>query len=115
MEKHLEKLKEYLKMETEIPFSEFKIFYQDVLDTLNTEYNDFDQPACLQARYICSIVQANAQARSKKDRDNKKAFRKMADKTAFWVEAIDHRLKKEGLSQVEIEQVMTELNDPSDN
>ncbi|NLM20452.1 MAG: hypothetical protein GX207_01705, partial [Peptococcaceae bacterium] len=39
------------------------------------------------------------------------AFKKMAAKCAFWVEAIDYRLqKKEGLTRTFIEGAMNEIN-----
>ena len=69
-----------------------------------------DQDARLKARYICSVVQANAESRSRRDRKNSKAFRKMSEKCIFWINAIDYRLIKEGLAQADIEQAMSEIN-----
>lgn len=109
MEEKMSKLKEYLQMETEIPFEEFKDYYSNLIDQLTKEYNEMDQAACLKARYICSIVQANAETRSHRNKVNGKAFKKMAAKSGFWMEAIDHRLKKEGLTQVAIDSAMNEI------
>ncbi|NLI90881.1 MAG: hypothetical protein GX434_01370 [Peptococcaceae bacterium] len=110
MEEKLAKLKEYLHMETEISFEEFKTYYSGLIDQLNTEYNEMDQGTCLKARFICSIVKANAETRSHKSKINAKAFRKMGAKCGFWMEAIDHRLKKEGLPQAAIDTAMNEIN-----
>ncbi|NLL51096.1 MAG: hypothetical protein GX248_00115 [Peptococcaceae bacterium] len=111
MEEKMAKLKEYLQMETEIPFEEFKEYYTGVINLLNKEYNEMDQAKCLQARYICTIVQANAESRATRSKANSKAFKKMAAKCAFWVEAIDYRLqKKEGLTRSFIETAMSEIN-----
>ncbi|MGI6449586.1 MAG: hypothetical protein ACOX3R_04575 [Desulfitobacteriia bacterium] len=110
MEALMAQLKEYLHMETEISLEEFKKYYTSLINHLNTEYNNMDQANCLQARFICSIVQANAEARSHKNKTNAKPFRKMAAKCGFWVEAIDHRLKKEGLTQTAIDMAMKEIN-----
>lgn len=111
MDDKLIKLKEYLQMETEISHDEFKDFYTSIITQLNTEYNDMDQKTCLKARYICSIVKANAEARSHKNKTTNKSFRKMEAKLNFWMEAIDHRLKKEGMTQADIETAMTEINE----
>ncbi len=110
MEEKLSKLKEYLQMETEISFEEFKTYYTSLIDKLNAEYDQMDQATCLKVRYIFSIVQANADTRSHKSKNNGKAFRKMAAKSGFWMEAIDHRLKKEGLTQAAIDIAMNEIN-----
>jgi len=110
MDEKMAKLKEYLQMETEIAFEEFKTYYTGVIEQLNKTYNEMDQAACLKARYICNIVQANAESRSHKSKLNGKAFKKMAAKCGFWVDAIDHRLKKEGMTQNEIDAAMGEIN-----
>lgn len=110
MEEKLEKLKEYTHMDTEIPFEEFKTYYTGLIEQLNTEYNAMDKDLCLKARFICRIVKANAETRSHKSKVNAKAFRKMAAKCGFWMEAIDHRLKKEGLTQAAIDLAMNEIN-----
>ncbi|NLO98537.1 MAG: hypothetical protein GX091_10820 [Peptococcaceae bacterium] len=111
MEEQMAKLKEYLQMETEISFEEFKKYYNDVIGLLNKEYHNMDQADCLKARYICSIVQAIAECRATRSKANSKAFRKMAAKCGFWVEAIDYRLqKKEGLTRADIDTAMSEIN-----
>lgn len=110
MEDKLNKLKEYLQMETEISFEEFKEYYSELIDSLNSEFNEMDQGSCLQARFICSIVKANGETRAHRNKANGKAFKKMAAKCGFWMEAIDHRLKKEGLTQPVIEAAMAEFN-----
>jgi len=110
MEEKLLKLREYLKMETEIPFDEFKEYHSSVIGQLNSDYNEMDQDSCLKARYICNIVQANAEDRGAKSKINGKAFKKMASKCKFWSEAIEHRLKKEGLTQEAIDSAMSEIN-----
>lgn len=110
MEEKMAKLKEYLQMDTEIPFEEFKEYYSALIDQLNKEYADMDQAAILKARYICSIVQANADTRSHKNKLHGKPFKKMAAKCSFWMEAIDHRLNKEGLNKAAIDIAMDEIN-----
>ncbi|MDP4125634.1 MAG: hypothetical protein Q8912_01635 [Bacillota bacterium] len=111
MEKLLEKLKEYLHMETEIPFEEFSDFYQKLIAELNQSFNELDQEARVKALYICSIVQSNADARAKTNKVNAKAFKKMSAKCAFWADAIKFNLGKAGMTPQEIEQATEEIND----
>lgn len=110
MDKLLEKLKEYLHMETEIPFEEFSEYYQNLIAQLNQTFNDLDDDARVKALYICSIVQSNADARVKESKVNAKAFKKMSAKCAFWTDAIKFNLGKNGMSPEEIEQATEEIN-----
>ena len=110
MDELFEKLKEYLHMDTEIPFEEFSDFYQSLINELNANYAELSQDSLLKSRYTCSIVQANADSRARKSKTNAKAYRKMASKCAFWADAINYRLLKEGMSQAEIDQATEEIN-----
>lgn len=110
MEEKLNKLKEYLQMDKEISVEEFKDYYSGIIEHLNRDYSQMDQNTRLKARYICSILQANAESRSRRDKKNSKIFRKMSAKCMFWLDAIDYRLHKEGLAQADIEQAMSEIN-----
>lgn len=111
MEKLLGKLKEYLHMETEIPFDEFSDYYRQLISELNQTFNDLDKNARVQALYICSIVQSNADARAKASKINAKAFKKISAKCAFWVDTIKFNLGKDGMSAEEIEKATDEIND----
>ena len=111
MDKLFEKLKEYLQMDHELPFEEFSEYYRRLIDELNTNFQSLEQDALIKARYICSIVQANADARSKKDKNKAKAFKKMAAKSAFWSDAINFNLLKRGLTQEQIDQATEEINE----
>lgn len=111
MEKLFAKLKEYLHMDTEIPYEEFSEYYQELINLLNSSFNDMDRESCITARYTCSIVQSNADERAKGHKGTAKAYKKMAAKCGFWVDAINFRLLKEGMSQSEIDQATAEIND----
>ena len=111
METLFSKLQEYLKMEEEIPFEEFSQYYKKLLEVLNTGFVDFTQDECIKARYICSIVQGNAESRSKSSRVNAKTFKKMNTKCGFWADAINFRLLKEGKTQQEIDEATQAIND----
>ena len=110
MDKLLEKLKEYLHMETEIPFEEFSEYYRNLIAELNQTFNDLDRENRLKALYICSIVQSNAEARAKESKVNAKTFKKISAKCAFWTDAIKFNLGKDGMSPEEIEHATEELN-----
>lgn len=111
MENLFAQLKEYLHLDTEIPFEEFSSYYKNLIDHLTKSFNELSREDCLKARYICSIVQANAESRAKKSKANAKAFKKINTKCAFWADAINFRLLKEGMSQPEIDQATQEIND----
>lgn len=110
MDKLLEKLKEYLHMETEISFEEFSQYYRNLISELNQRFSDLDNDARIQALYICSIVQSNADARAKGSKTNAKAFKKMSSKCAFWADAIKFNLGKDGMTPEEIEKATEEIN-----
>lgn len=112
METLFTKLQEYLHMEEEeIPFEEFNQYYKNLLELLNTGFADFKQDECLKARYICSIVQANAESRSKSSKINAKVFKRIQSKCGFWADAINFRLLKEGKTQQEIDEATKAIND----
>lgn len=110
MDKLLEKLKEYLHMETEIPFEEFSEYYRNLIAELNQTFNDLDKENRIKALYICSIVQSNAEARAKESKVNAKTFKKISAKCAFWTDAIKFNLGKDGMSPEEIEHATEEIN-----
>lgn len=111
MEKLFEKLKEYLHMDTEIPFEEFSDYYHKLIAELSQTFNELDQDARVKALYICSIVQTNADTRAKTNKVNAKAFKKMSSKCAFWVDAIKFNLGKAGMTPQDIERATEEIND----
>ncbi|SDH07074.1 hypothetical protein [Desulfosporosinus hippei] len=110
MDKLLEKLKEYLHMDTEIPFEEFSEYYRTLIAELNQTFGDLDKDTRVKALYICSIVQSNAEARAKESKANPKAYKKISAKCAFWSDAIKFNLGKDGMSLEEIEQATEEIN-----
>ncbi|WP_088226440.1 hypothetical protein [Desulfosporosinus sp. FKB] len=110
MEKLFDKLKEYLHMDTEISFEEFTEYYRNLIAELNQTFNDMDKDNRLKALYICSIVQSNSDARTKTNKSNAKAYKKISAKCAFWADAIKFHLGKDGLSAEEIEKATEEIN-----
>ncbi|HVJ48383.1 hypothetical protein [Desulfitobacterium sp.] len=111
MEQLFGKIKEYLHMETEIPFDEFSDYYKHVIQALNEGFEDMDQEMRLKARYICSIVQANADSRAKRGKANNKMYKKISAKAGFWLDAINFRLIKDGMTQEDIDKRIEEINE----
>lgn len=98
-------------MDTEIPYEEFSEYYKSLINELNTSFEDMDQDTRLKARYICSIVQANADSRGQRSKVNAKAYKKINSKCTFWMDAINFRLLKDGMSQADIDKVTEEINE----
>lgn len=111
MEKLFDKLKEYLHMDTEIPFEEFSEYYRNLIAELNQTFSGLDKDKRIIALYMCSIVQSNAEARGKQSKANAKVYKKISAKCAFWVDAIKFNLGKDGMSPEEIEKATEEIND----
>ncbi|MHB1652256.1 MAG: hypothetical protein ACYCVD_07225 [Desulfitobacteriaceae bacterium] len=111
MEDLFVQLNGYLQMESELPFEEFSNYYLELIARLNAGFDEMSQEACLKARYICSIVQVNADTRAKQNKAKAKAFKKMSAKCSFWTNAINYRLLKDGMSQVEIDQATEKINE----
>lgn len=111
MEAQFQKLKEYLKMDTEIPFKEFEEYYQEIIDFLQKDYDDLEQADLIKARYIATIVASNALGRAKRKEAQVKRYRKMAEKCDFWAEAIKFRLLHEGMTEKELDEAEKALGE----
>ncbi|MCR4441398.1 MAG: hypothetical protein QHH10_04550 [Peptococcaceae bacterium] len=103
MEPLLAKMKEYLQMDTEITFAEFKDYYHEVMDYLQKNYNVMGKEELFAAKFIVDIVSRNGKARAARKGPESKKYKKMAEKCSFWNDAINFRLQKEGLTQQEID------------
>lgn len=99
-----DKMAVYVKMESELPFGEFTAYYNDLTGFLQAEYANLDQDALLRCKGMCMVVAGNAKMRSLRKDENRKRFTKMAEKAAFWEDAIARRLKKDGLTQEELDE-----------
>lgn len=110
MESLFARLREYLKMEDEIPFAEFSAYYRDVLAEFMANYKTYDRGTLVKATAITTVVAANAIDRGKAKDANAKKYKKMAEKLSFWAEAISLRLEKEhGLSKNDVDKEIDAL------
>ncbi|MDW7674141.1 MAG: hypothetical protein SCK28_06345 [Bacillota bacterium] len=103
MDKLLNKLKEYLQMESEISLEEFANYYQETIDYLNENFDNLEKEDSLKGRYIVTILALNAGDRSKRKDKNAKKYKKMWEKSRLWADAFDYRLKQMGMTQDEID------------
>lgn len=110
MENLFEQLKGYLKMDSEIPFEEFYNYYQVVLECFTKDYQEFDVDTLVKARYVASIVNANAVSRAKRKDTYAKKYKKIAEKMNFWAGALNYRLLENGLTQQQIDAAEEELS-----
>ena len=111
MEALFEKMKEYVKMDTEISAAEFQEYYQQVMDGLQKNFDKLEEEELLKAKIVATIMAGNAgNRRAKKDADAKK-FKKIQEKSSFWANAIEYKLKKMGLNPHEIEEKTAALEE----
>ena len=104
LEQLSDKMRGYVKMDSELPFDEFTAYYNDLMAFLQAEYGELDAEALLACKGMCMVTAGNAKMRALRKDANRKRFAKMGEKAAFWEDAIARRLKKEGLSQDEIDE-----------
>ena len=108
MEALFDKMKVYTKMEEEISAEEFQAYFKSVMDKLQKDFDALSQEELIWGKIIVSVMAGNAANRQKrKDADSKK-FKKIQEKCKFWSDAIVYRLKKNGLSEKEIETITQE-------
>lgn len=100
MQAIIDKMNGFLKMDTELEFSEFSQYYKDVMDLLQKGYQNMGQDELVKMAAVLQIVAANALDRSNKKDSNAKKFKKMVEKSQFWFSAIEMREQKEfGMSK----------------
>jgi hypothetical protein len=109
MENFVEKIREYVNMEGEISPGEFQGFYKDVMEKLTADFEKLSEEELFQANAIVSIVSTNANVRGKRKGPDAKKFRKMHEKSKFWADAIEYRLKKSGLNEGQIKERKAEM------
>ncbi|WP_041274749.1 hypothetical protein [Desulforamulus reducens] len=111
MEKYFEKMKEYLNMETEIPYEEFETYFKDVIEFLSKDYLNLAQEETIKGRFILTILMSNSEDRAKRFKNMAKKYKKIYDKSHLWAEALTLRLLKMGMTKDQIIQAEQELND----
>ena len=111
MEKFFGKMKEYLNMDTEIPYEEFDYYYKEVVVFLSKDYQELNQEDTLKGRFIHTILMSNSEDRAKRYKNLAKKYKKIYDKSNLWAEALTLRLLKMGMTKDQIIEAEKELND----
>lgn len=111
MENYFAKMKEYLNMDSELPYDEFDQYFRDYIVYLGENYEGFDQDTTVKARFVASILQINSMDRSKHKGPHAKKFRKMSDKSKLWTDALNYRLLKQGMTQAQIDEANKAVSD----
>ncbi|UOF90643.1 hypothetical protein LSG31_22780 [Fodinisporobacter ferrooxydans] len=102
MEQYFEKMKEYLNMETEISFAEFRDYYNAFIEHLKGTYESLDQDQSIQALFVIYNLESNCEYRAKRKDSEAKKYKKMQASLNIWSAAMRLRLNKQGLSEKEI-------------
>lgn len=109
-----DKMKEYLKMDEEIPFKEFTEYTQGFIAFLGSELDSLSNEDLLKARFMTSIIQGNASDRGKRKSVESKKYKKIVEKTTLWVDAITLRLVNRGMSGEDIDKATEALSESID-
>lgn len=111
MEKLFEQLKGYLKMDSEISFTEFSTYYQEIIAFLNESFDKLNNDELLKARFIATILYSNAVERASRKGSDAKKYKKIGEKSKFWADAINYRLLQNGMTQEQINQADQEISE----
>lgn len=111
MEKLFNQMKAYLNMDTEISFEEFSGYYNDVIGLINDKFQELSEAELNQARFILLNLSTNARNRAARRSLHAKKYKKMAEKSQFWADAIGYRLTQMGLTQKQIADAYASLSD----
>ena len=104
-----DKMSEYTKMETELPFAEFQEYDQALIDYLMQNYNDMNVEELVKAMGMTMIVAGNAKMRAQHKDQNRKKFVKMGEKAKLWEDAIALKLKKGGMTADDLDERVAAL------
>jgi hypothetical protein len=109
VEKLFNKMKEYLNMDAEIPFDEFANYYKELIDNLKENFEQQTVEEHHKGYFILLNLGSNALDRAKRKGTNTKKYKKIAEKSQFWAEAISCKLKASGMTEEEINQKYDEI------
>lgn len=104
-----EKMIEYLNMENEIDFKEFDGYYKQALRELESNYKQYDQQKGLRALFIMDNLKANSESRAQRKFPETKKYKKIAQRSQIWVEALFVHLKQLGMKDEEIQQQIEKM------
>lgn len=102
MQDLFDKMKEYLNMDTEIPFDEFDDYYKKVVAFLNDSWTELNEEDTMQMLFILDNLKSNGEDRAKRKSKEAKKYAKITQRTEIWANALINRLREAGLNDEEI-------------
>lgn len=101
---HYEKIQEYLNMDEEISYDEFRDYYQNVIDELDANASGYEEEQVWKALFITESIMSNAEDREKrtKKKQESKKFGKMQERSRVYSQHFTKRLKEAGYSEEDI-------------
>jgi hypothetical protein len=111
MQQLFDKMKEYLNMDTEISFEEFRDYFQSVVEELKAHFETMEAEEAFQALFILYNLESNCEYRAKRKLPETKKYKKMRETANIWIAAIRRRLNKLGYSELAISERMEELSE----
>ncbi|MFB4164624.1 hypothetical protein ACE1TI_12515 [Alteribacillus sp. JSM 102045] len=104
MEKLYEQVQEYLNMDEEIDFKEFRSFYQEVISHLDSDTEQFNEDEIWKGLFVVESIMSNAENRAKtsKNAAEPKKYKKMAQRTKLYAQNFTKRLHQLGYTQEQI-------------
>ncbi|RSL32007.1 hypothetical protein D7Z54_17545 [Salibacterium salarium] len=106
MDKYYDKVQEYLNMDTEIEFEEFRNYYQDVLSYLEKQQEEIAEDEIWKSLFVVESIMSNAENRAntaKKTAERKK-YKKMSERTKLYAQFFTKKLHDMGYTQDQIEE-----------
>lgn len=104
MEQLYNQIQVYLNMDEEISFDEFSDYYKKVIDALSEKSESLSEDDVWKSLFITENVMSNAKARATQTRNSqeKKKYKKMAQRTELWAKNFVSRLYKLGYNDDQI-------------
>ncbi|RSL34583.1 hypothetical protein D7Z54_05435 [Salibacterium salarium] len=106
MDKYYDKIQEYLNMDTEIDFEEFRDYYQDVLSCLENQNQELDEDEIWKSLFVVESIMSNAENRAQTTKKvaERKKYKKMAERTKLYAQHFTKKLNQMGYNQDQIEE-----------
>jgi hypothetical protein len=102
MQQLFDKMKEYLQMETEISFEEFRDYFQNVMEDLKTRFDHIEAEDAFMALFILYNLESNCEYRAKRKAPESKKYKKMRETSNLWISAIRRKLNTLGFDETTI-------------
>lgn len=101
MEEMYKQVQEYLNMDDEIPFKEFRTYYQNVISHFDENAEQFSEDELWKGLFVAESIMSNAENRAKEERNSSQAkkYRKMADRTTMYAQYFTKQINQLGYGE----------------